>query len=80
MIDQLKTIDAFNTTPETFLTYENNITDKTNGTHSLKIEGVDRTNQDSAIAISNISFTPVFSEAIITSPISTNNLINNGDF
>ena len=51
MIDQLKTIDAFNTIPETFLTYENNITVETNGTHSLKIEGVDPTNQDLAIAI-----------------------------
>ena len=79
MVDQLPTNDTFDTLQSTWLSYKNNIIAQTNGTHTLKIQGFDPQNQDLAIAISDISFSPALTGVII-SPPTTNNLLQNADF
>ena len=55
MADQIPTSDSFLNLPNTWLNYKNNIKVEPNGTHTLKFQGFDLTNQES-IAISDISF------------------------
>ena len=75
MVDHLPS-DSFLSLPNTWLNYQKTINDATNKTHTFKLQGVDLQNQDMAIRIYDILFSPVFASKKVSSTIPSNWISN----